>query len=227
MKANIEYNLLLQNNGYALIETKGNYIVAANYNPEAPFGQRWSHGTYFTFFNNAEVKPKMLAAALECYRLRTEGGYISRLRLEELATLFKDGLISDDRDSALEYFDECCEMSDEEKSFFGIEEDLPIANTKFENPMYNKGYDDGFSDGANSIEEEQTNMGKIQEYEYTPTQMAEKLLEFNRDFSDSAEDIQNEKEYVAELFEKLQNSNEFNILAHYLDTMFMDEVFNK
>lgn len=31
-------------------------------------------------------------------------------------------------------------------------------------------------------------MGK-QEYEYTPTQMAEKLLEFNRDFSDS--DIQN------------------------------------
>ena len=65
------------------------------------------------------------------------------------------------------------------------------------------------------------------EYEYTPMQMAEKLLEFNRDFSDSAEDIQNEKEHVTELFEKLQNSNEFNILAHYLDTMFMDEVFNK
>lgn len=65
------------------------------------------------------------------------------------------------------------------------------------------------------------------EYEYTPMQMAEKLLEFNRDFSDNAEDLQNEKEYVAELFEKLQNSNEFNILAHYLDTMFMDEVFNK
>ncbi len=65
------------------------------------------------------------------------------------------------------------------------------------------------------------------EYEYTPMQMAEKLMEFNRDFSDSTEDIQNEKEYVAELFEKLQNSNEFNILAHYLDTMFMDEIFNK
>lgn len=172
MKANIEYNLLLQNNGYALIETKGNYIVAANYNQEAPFGQQWTNGTYYTFFGNTEVKPKMLAAALECYRLRTESGYISRLRPEGTGN-------------------------------------------------------DGFSDGANSIEEEQTNMGKIQEYEYTPTQMAEKLLEFNRDFSDSAEDIQNEKEYVAELFEKLQNSNEFNILAHYLDTMFMDEVFNK
>ena len=158
---------------------------------------------------------------------KVNADYIPRCRLSELATLFKDGLISDDRESAMEYFNEVCEMTDEEKEWFGIEEDSPIANTKFENPMYNKGYDDGFSDGANSIEEEQTNMGKIQEYEYTPTQMAEKLLEFNRDFSDSAEDIQNEKEYIAELFEKLQNSNEFNILAHYLDTMFMDEVFNK
>lgn len=65
------------------------------------------------------------------------------------------------------------------------------------------------------------------EYDHTPMQMAEKLLEFNRDFSDSTEDIQNEKEHVAKLFEKLQNSNEFNILAHYLDTMFMDEIFNK
>lgn len=50
--------------------------------------------------------------------------------------------------------------------------------------------------------EEKTEVGEY-EYEYTPTQMAEKLLEFNRDFSDSAEDIQNEKEHVTELFEKL------------------------
>lgn len=78
---------------------------------------------------------------------------ISRSRLEELATLFKDGLISDDRESALEYFDEVCEMTDEEKEWFGIEEDSPIANTKFENPMYNKGYDDGFSDAMNDKED--------------------------------------------------------------------------
>lgn len=78
---------------------------------------------------------------------------ISRSRLEELATLFKDGLISDDRESAMEYFDEVCEMSEEEKAWFGIEEDSPIANTKFENPMYNKGYDDGFSDAMNDKED--------------------------------------------------------------------------
>lgn len=93
-----------------------------------------------------------LASCVDYFRSKTEKDFIPRNRLEELATLFKDGLISDDRDSALEYFDECCEMSEEEKSFFGIEEGSPIANTKFENPMYNKGYDDGFSDGANSKE---------------------------------------------------------------------------
>ena len=86
---------------------------------------------------------------------KVNADYIPRCRLEELATLFKDGLISDDRDSAFEYFDECCEMSEEEKSFFGIEEDSPIANTKFENPMYNKGYDDGFSDAMNDKESEE------------------------------------------------------------------------
>ena len=87
------------------------------------------------------------------YLTEENADFIPRCRLEELATLFKDGLITDDRESALEYFDEYCEMSEEEKSFFEIEEDSPIANTKFENPMYNKGYDDGFSDGANSIDE--------------------------------------------------------------------------
>lgn len=88
-----------------------------------------------------------------CSECKINPNYIPRTRPEELATLFKDGLIEDDKESAMEYFNEVCEMTDEEKEWFGIEEDSPIANTKFENPMYNKGYDDGFSDGANSIAE--------------------------------------------------------------------------
>ena len=63
------------------------------------------------------------------------------------------------------------------------------------------------------------------EYEYTPREMAEKLMEFNRDFSDNEEEIKEETEYVAELFDKLQKSDEFNVLAHHLDLMFMDDVF--
>lgn len=67
-------------------------------------------------------------------------------------------------------------------------------------------------------------MGKIQNYEHTPRQMAKKL-KFNRDFSDNEEEIKHETEYVAELFGKLQKSEEFNALAHHLDLMFMNDVF--
>lgn len=65
----------------------------------------------------------------------------------------------------------------------------------------------------------------MREYEHNPRQMAEKLMEFNRDFSDEADEIARETEYVAELFEKLQKSSEFNALAHHLDIMFMNDVF--
>lgn len=64
-----------------------------------------------------------------------------------------------------------------------------------------------------------------EKYEYTPREMAEKLMEFNRDFSDFEEEVKHETEYVAELFEKLQKSEEFNVLAHHLDLMFMNDVF--
>lgn len=65
------------------------------------------------------------------------------------------------------------------------------------------------------------------EFEHTPQEMAEKLMEFNRDFSDNEDEIKIETEYVAELFGKLQKSEEFNVLAHHLDLMFMDSVFCK
>ena len=74
-------------------------------------------------FSNDKEKLVALNEATEKLFEKVNVDYIPRTRLEELATLFKDGLISDDRDLALEYFDEICEMSEEEKSFFGIEED--------------------------------------------------------------------------------------------------------
>ena len=65
------------------------------------------------------------------------------------------------------------------------------------------------------------------EYEHTPRKMAEKLMEFNRDFSDSETDISEETTYLEEIFEKLQKSDEFEILAHHLDKMFMDAIFEE
>lgn len=65
------------------------------------------------------------------------------------------------------------------------------------------------------------------DYEYTPLEMAKKLMWFIYDFSDSEEDIREEIPYVAELFDKLQKSEEFEVLAHHLDIMFMDSAFDK
>ena len=64
------------------------------------------------------------------------------------------------------------------------------------------------------------------DYEHTPRQMAEKMLEFIRDFSDYEEEIKEETEHLTKLFDKLQKSDEFNVLAHHLDNMFMDSAFN-
>ena len=50
-------------------------------------------------------------------------------------------------------------------------------------------------------------------------------MQFNKDFSDNDEELKSETEYVTELFEKLQQSSEFNALAHHLDIMFMNDVF--
>ena len=69
--------------------------------------------------------------------------------------------------------------------------------------------------------------GDVMEYEHTPRQMAEKLMEFNRDFSDNEDDVKSETEYLIKLFDELQNSEQFNVLAHHLDIMFMNDAFNQ
>lgn len=69
--------------------------------------------------------------------------------------------------------------------------------------------------------------GDVMEYEHTPQQMAEKLMEFNRDFSDNEDDVKSETEYLIKLFDELQNSEQFNVLAHHLDIMFMNDAFKQ
>lgn len=65
-------------------------------------------------------------------------------------------------------------------------------------------------------------------FEHTPTEMAEKLMEFIRDFSDNDEEIKSEIDSVAHTFARLQQTDdlELNALAHHLDVMFMNSVFN-
>mgnify|MGYP003401234280 CR=1 FL=1 len=117
----MKYNIILRNGRYALLGIETQYVVACGFDETQSEGSQWSQGYYFTHWNTSEiVKQRMMSAALEYYRSLTENNYIPRCRLEELATQFKDGLIEDDKESAMEYFDEVCEMEDCEKEWFGI-----------------------------------------------------------------------------------------------------------
>lgn len=48
---------------------------------------------------------------------------ISQPRMEEIATLLKDGLIEDDEEQAYIYFKETCDFNFHEANFFGLEFD--------------------------------------------------------------------------------------------------------
>lgn len=118
----MKWTEILRKNDVALLqnETDTGYVVATGYDSTQPENSQWAHGNYFCYWDN-EKKANSLADALDYFRYKTETNYISRPRLEELATLFKDGLVSDDEDSAIEYFENTCEMTDKEKEFFGID----------------------------------------------------------------------------------------------------------
>ena len=67
------------------------------------------------------------------------------------------------------------------------------------------------------------------DFAHTPRQMAEKLIEFQRDFTDGWDDedaVSCETKCLEKLFGELQESEEFEILAYHLDDMFCNGVFN-
>lgn len=123
----MKYKVLLQIGEYALIETDTQYIVACGYDGTQPEGQQWGYGLYFTHWNKSETeKAHMFYGAIETFKEKTEENYIPRSRLEELTMQFKDGLIEDDAADAIEYFDNVCKMTEEEKEWFGIEGGMKI-----------------------------------------------------------------------------------------------------
>lgn len=120
----MNYKLIIESENYALIirgSKMEEYAVVAGLNKDKGY---WDWTCIYCNFGSCSqlTQAQALEKAVDYFRMRTEKNYISRTRLEELATIFKDGLISDDRESAMEYFDDCCEMTEKEKEFFGIEE---------------------------------------------------------------------------------------------------------
>lgn len=94
--------VMFEKNNYALI-LRGNkyneYAVVYGLDKEK---KEWSHTVgYFTVYH-AEEEPDCLAKALDLYRAKTDKNYISRSRLEEIATKFKDRIIDLDDDADFE-----------------------------------------------------------------------------------------------------------------------------
>lgn len=111
------YKIIAIKNNYALLldKNENEYIIVKDFEISCSEYK----GERINYYPNNIYG---LFGAIDNFRYKTEKDYIPYDRLSELATLFKDGLISDNRESAMEYFDDCCEMTEEEKEYFGIEE---------------------------------------------------------------------------------------------------------
>ena len=122
----MKYTVIFEKGEYALIdrgEKMKEYAVVNGLNKET--GEwAWTCAYWAYEYDGKETgnTAQTLAHAVDYFRTRTEGNYIPRARLEELATLFKDGLIEDDEYEAMIYFNETCDMDEYEKRYFGIEE---------------------------------------------------------------------------------------------------------
>ena len=119
----MKYKVILEKGKYALIVRGKNlneYAVVSGLNKDK---NEWDWTVSYWNFSSKFGMPhsEALLEAIDCFRAKTEPGYIPRRRLEELATLFKDKLIEDDEESACEYFTDTCDMTENELEFFGIE----------------------------------------------------------------------------------------------------------
>ena len=116
-----DYEIIAQKKEYALIkmESTEEYKIVSDICADGSWAYTvcsWMYGKY------VREEYLVLQDALDAFRARTENSYIPRSRLEELATKFIDGMFSCDLDEEEydEFFDDECDMTDDELDFFGM-----------------------------------------------------------------------------------------------------------
>ena len=120
-------NVILRHDRYALIDRGYEYVVACGFN-----GKEYNQGYYYTHWNESEIKKaECLCEATDRFYSLVNDTHISRRRLEELATKFKDGFLEMSAelnymyDAAEEYmYDNDFELAESEKEWFGIETEM-------------------------------------------------------------------------------------------------------
>lgn len=71
---------ILRNKDSALLQSESDtqYAVVSGYNPTQPEDKQWTHGRYFTYWNDTKRKADCLQNALDCFRSRTEEHYVTK-----------------------------------------------------------------------------------------------------------------------------------------------------
>lgn len=115
----MKYIELSRSGQYSLLmdEADTKFLVVYGYDSNAPENQQWSHTvTDYLYWEDKSKKPRYLSHAIDFLRSKTEPDYISRERLIELATRFKD---CESGDEDMEWVID--DMEEHELKFFGLE----------------------------------------------------------------------------------------------------------
>lgn len=121
----MKYKLIMEKGEYALIlrkEAMNEYAVVRGLNKDNGDWD-WTIGYWYFGKYSQITEAECLMAALNSFRCITEDNYISRSRLKEIAIKALHGLIEDDKESALEFFEDNLELTENEKKFLGLLED--------------------------------------------------------------------------------------------------------
>lgn len=118
----MQYKIILEDGAYALIlrgKTMQQYAVVNGLDKATG---EWAYTCKYYGFGPGyeQSEPLALSRALDCFLQKTDSNYISRLRLEELVTKLKDGLMEDDEETAVIYLKGTCKMSPRELLWCGI-----------------------------------------------------------------------------------------------------------
>ena len=76
----MKWKPIISKGRYTVLQSESDtqYVVAANYDADAPENQQWTAGTYFCYWNNAERKLICLQEALDELGRLTDENYVDK-----------------------------------------------------------------------------------------------------------------------------------------------------
>ena len=122
----MKYTLIEEQGPYALIlrgKSMTQYAVVYGLDKESGSWD-WTC-CYYDFGEFFELtRAEALFKALDYYLMRTNEKHILWARMNEIATVLKDGLIEDNEEEAYHYMAEVAELSDAEAEYLGLDMEL-------------------------------------------------------------------------------------------------------